>query len=99
MLHGLLPGAPIWLDKQVFGFMTADRFSDGDDLWMLSTGTGVGPFVAILRDTAVWRQFRRIVIAHGVKRAPDLRLWQRLACNAGKAAGCREAPRCTLSKR
>ncbi len=72
MLHGLAPGAPIWLDKQVFGFMTADRFSDGEDLWMLSTGTGIGPFVSILRDGAVWRQFRRIVIAHGVKHASDL---------------------------
>ncbi len=72
MLHTLEAGAPVWLDKQVFGFMTADRFSDGEDLWMLSTGTGVGPFVSILRDAAVWRQFRRIVIAHGVKHAADL---------------------------
>lgn len=72
MLHALEPGAPIWLENQVFGFMTADRFSDGEDLWMLSTGTGIGPFVAILRDEAVWRQFRRIVIAHGVKHASDL---------------------------
>lgn len=72
MLYKLEPGAPIWLDKQVFGFMTADRFNDGDDLWMLSTGTGIGPYMAMLRDAAVWRQFRRIVIAHGVKHAGDL---------------------------
>ncbi|HEX7644556.1 MAG TPA: ferredoxin--NADP reductase [Burkholderiaceae bacterium] len=72
MLAKLEPGAPIWIDKQVFGFMTADRFSDGEDLWMLSTGTGIGPFISMLRDAAVWRQFRRIVIAHGVKRVGDL---------------------------
>jgi ferredoxin--NADP+ reductase len=72
MLHKLEPGTPIWLDKQVFGFMTADRFTDGEDLWMLSTGTGIGPFISMLRDAAVWRQFRRIIIAHGVKHAADL---------------------------
>ena len=72
MLHKLEPGAPIWLDKQVFGFMTADRFTDGEDLWMVSTGTGIGPFISMLRDAAVWRQFRHIIIAHGVKHAADL---------------------------
>lgn len=72
MLHKLEAGAPIWLEKQVFGFMTADRFSDGEDLWMLSTGTGIGPFISMLRDPAIWRQFRRLVIAHGVKRESDL---------------------------
>jgi ferredoxin--NADP+ reductase len=72
MLHKLEAGAPIWLDKQVFGFMTADRFSDGEDLWMLSTGTGIGPFISMLRDAAVWHQFRRIIVAHGVKHGADL---------------------------
>ena len=72
MLTKLEPGADIWLDKQVFGFMTADRFADGEDLWMLSTGTGIGPFISMLRDGSVWRQFRRIIIAHGVKHAGDL---------------------------
>lgn len=71
MLHKLEPGAPIWLDKQVFGFMTADRFTDGEDLWLLATGTGIGPFVSMLRDAAIWRQFRRIIVAHGVKHASD----------------------------
>jgi len=72
MLDKLQVGAPIWLDRQIFGFMTADRFSDGEDLWLLSTGTGIGPFISMLRDPAVWRQFRHIVIAHGVKHAADL---------------------------
>jgi ferredoxin--NADP+ reductase len=71
-LHKLEAGASLWLDKQVFGFMTADRFTDGEDLWLLSTGTGIGPYISMLRETAVWRQFRRIIVAHGVKHASDL---------------------------
>jgi ferredoxin--NADP+ reductase len=72
LFSNLKPGAPIWIEKQRYGFMTIDRFTDGADLWMLATGTGVGPFVAILRDPTVWARFRHIVLAHGVKYADDL---------------------------
>jgi len=72
LLDKLAPGSPIWIEKQLYGFMTVDRFADGDDLWLLATGTGIGPFISILRDPAVWRKFRHIVLAHGVKHAEDL---------------------------
>lgn len=72
LLHKLEPDSPIWIEKQLYGFMTIDRFQDGVDLWMLSTGTGIGPFISILRDPAVWTRFRHIVLVHGVKRADDL---------------------------
>lgn len=72
LLNKLKPGSPIWIEKQLYGFMTVDRFVDGDDLWLLATGTGIGPFISILRDPAVWSKFRHIVLAHGVKHASDL---------------------------
>ncbi|MES2535162.1 MAG: ferredoxin--NADP reductase [Pseudomonadota bacterium] len=72
MLNDLQPGARIWTEKAVYGFMTADRFNDGDDLWMLATGTGIGPFISILRDPAVWSRFRRLVLVHGVRKAEEL---------------------------
>lgn len=71
-LQQLRPGDRIYLDKQAFGFMTADRFTDGDTLWMLATGTGLGPFISILRDGAVWKQFRRLVLVHGTRHVADL---------------------------
>jgi ferredoxin--NADP+ reductase len=71
-LKDIEAGAPIWIEKQSFGFMTADRFSDGETLWMLSTGTGIGPYLSILRDAAVWDQFRNLVLVHGVRHAREL---------------------------
>ena len=71
-LKDIEPGAPIWIEKQSFGFMTPDRFSDGDALWMLSTGTGVGPYLSILRDAAAWDQFRDLVLVHCVRHASEL---------------------------
>lgn len=68
----LKPGSKILLEKQSFGFLTADRFGDGEDLWMLATGTGIGPFISILRDQAVWEKFRNLVLVHCVRHASEL---------------------------
>jgi ferredoxin--NADP+ reductase len=65
-------GDAVWLEKNLYGFMTADRFSDGDELWMLATGTGIGPFISMLRDPAVWQRFSRLVLVHGVRHAQEL---------------------------
>ncbi|HEY8609632.1 MAG TPA: ferredoxin--NADP reductase [Noviherbaspirillum sp.] len=78
-LKQLQPGSTILVEKQPYGFMTADRFSDGEDLWMLSTGTGVGPYVSMLRDAAVWRQFRNLVLVHGVRHADEFVYHEELA--------------------
>jgi len=79
LLDKIKPGSPIWVEKQLYGFMTVDRFVDGEDLWLLATGTGIGPFVSILRDPAVWTKFRHIVLAHGVKHVDDLGFRNELA--------------------
>jgi ferredoxin--NADP+ reductase len=71
-LKDIEAGAPIWIEKQSFGFMTVDRFTDGETLWMLSTGTGIGPYLSILRDPAVWAQFRQLVLVHCVRHASEL---------------------------
>ncbi len=78
MLKQLQPGDPILLEKQSYGFMTADRFTDGDDLWMLSTGTGLGPFLSILRDAPVWNKFRHLILVHSVRHATEFAYQQEL---------------------
>ena len=75
-------GDPIWVDRQVFGFMTESRFADGDDLWMLATGTGVGPFISILRERALWQRWRHLVLVHCVRRPEELAYGEELASMA-----------------
>lgn len=81
----LQAGDPIMLEKQVFGFMTADRFGDGGELWMLATGTGVGPFISMLRDPYVWSKFGRLVLVHGVRHADEFAYGEELAAMAQAA--------------
>lgn len=65
-------GETLWMECENYGFMTPDRFADGEDLWMLATGTGLGPFISILRDGLVWTQFRHLFVVHGVKHESEL---------------------------
>lgn len=78
-LNRIKPGDPIWIERQTYGFMTVDRFTEGDDLWMLSTGTGVGPFISILREPFVWNRFRNLVLVHCVRHANELTYRNELA--------------------
>jgi ferredoxin--NADP+ reductase len=71
LLKNIRPGDRLLVEKQVYGFMTPDRFVDGGDLWMLATGTGIGPFISMLRDPYVWQKFRNLVLVHGVRHADE----------------------------
>ena len=68
----LEPGAPLWIDKTSFGFLTLERFTDGQDLWLVATGTGLSAYLSMLRDPATWLRFKRIVLVHGVRHAAEL---------------------------
>lgn len=75
LIHARGIGAEVKVEKPAQGFLTADRLWRGDgpkDLWMLSTGTGLGPFIAMLEDEAVWREFERLVVVHSVRHAAEL---------------------------
>lgn len=71
-LSQLKVGDELLIDKQPFGFLTLDRFADGRDLWLLSTGTGVAPFLSILQDMEAWQRFERIILVYSVREAAEL---------------------------
>ena len=49
-----------------------DEVPPADTLWMLSTGTALGPFLSILATARVWADYRHIVLVHAVRTAPEL---------------------------
>ena len=63
-------GAPIWVERHPFGFLTLDRFTPADTLWLIATGTGISAFLPMLKAPEIWQQFKTVILVHGV-RTPD----------------------------
>lgn len=78
-LSRLKAGDTLLVERQAFGYLTLDRFVDGRDLWLLSTGTGVAPFLSILQDFEVWEKFERIILVYSVREARELAYLQLIA--------------------
>ena len=71
-LAELSAGDSLFIDKRVNGFFTLNEVPDGRDIWMLATGTALGPFLAILKSEEVWQRFENIVLVHAVRFANEL---------------------------
>ena len=71
-LSQLAVGDEILIEKQAHGFLTLDRFVDGEHLWLLATGTGVAPFLSILQDFDVWQRYEKIVLVYSVRTHAEL---------------------------
>ncbi|HVQ61940.1 MAG TPA: ferredoxin--NADP reductase [Burkholderiales bacterium] len=68
----LQAGDKVHLAPRPAGFLALSEVPDGENLWLLSTGTGIGPFLSILKTEAPWRRFRQVVLVHAVRYAPEL---------------------------
>ena len=54
------------------GFLVLSELPDTETLWLVSTGTGLAPFLSILRTEALWKRFRNVVLVHAVRYAKEL---------------------------
>ena len=51
-LSQLQPGSEVMVTKEAAGFFVLDEVPDCDTLWMLATGTAIGPYLSILQQGA-----------------------------------------------
>ncbi len=65
-------GDEVQVDKKSHGFLTTEQLAPGQDLWLLSSGTGIGPFLSILREPALWQAFLHIILVHSVRHSAEL---------------------------
>lgn len=71
-LAHLRAGDSIRVNVSSYGVFTADNFVDGRDLWLIASGTGLAPFISMLREGAVLARFEHVVLVHSVRHARDL---------------------------
>lgn len=65
-------GGRVWLGPKIKGTFTLQDVPAGHDLLMVATGTGVAPFVSMLREFHGNGRWRRAALIHGCRYAADL---------------------------
>jgi len=65
-------GEGVWINSKTTGSLTLKYVQPGRVLYMLSTGTGLAPFMALARSPETYTTFERVVLIHTVRTAKEL---------------------------
>ncbi len=68
----LQPGDALYYAPGPSGFLVLSEVPEAGELWLVATGTGLAPFLSILRTETPWRRYGRVILVHGVRRAAEL---------------------------
>jgi ferredoxin--NADP+ reductase len=71
-LARLAPGDMLHVAPNPAGFLVLSELPGAETLWLVSTGTGIAPFLSILRTDTPWRRYRNVVLVHAVRHAHEL---------------------------
>ena len=65
-------GDSIEVSQRAAGSFTLQKTPDAPHLWLIATGTGLAPYIAMLRTEAPWQRYEKIVLVHGARQHADL---------------------------
>lgn len=71
-LQHLAVGDHVLISRKPTGTLTIHDLRPGRHLYLLATGTGLAPFLAIIRDPETYERFDKVVLVHGVRRVDEL---------------------------
>ena len=71
-LQHIQPGDAVVVGRKPTGTLVIDYLLPGRRLYLLSTGTGLAPFMSIIRDPQTYERFEQVVLVHGVRRIDEL---------------------------
>ncbi|MBI5132437.1 MAG: ferredoxin--NADP reductase [Rhodopseudomonas palustris] len=71
-LQHLKEGDTIIVGRKATGTLVIDNLREGKNLYLLATGTGVAPFLSIIRDPETYERFEKIVLVHGCRQIAEL---------------------------
>jgi ferredoxin/flavodoxin---NADP+ reductase len=68
----LQAGARLFVAPNPAGFLVLSEVPAAETLWLMSTGTGIAPFISMLRAGTPWQRFEQVVLVHAVRHAREL---------------------------
>ena len=71
-LQHLKEGDQIIVGRKATGTLVIDNLTDGRNLYLIGTGTGLAPFLSVIKDPETYDRFEKIVLLHGCRRVAEL---------------------------
>lgn len=71
-LQHLREGDEILVGGKATGTLLLDNLRPGRTLYLLATGTGLAPFISVIKDPDVYDQFEKVVLVHGCRQVAEL---------------------------
>jgi ferredoxin--NADP+ reductase len=78
-LARLAAGDTLYVASNPAGFLVLSEVPDAQTLWLISTGTGIAPFLSMLQDGTAWERFENVVLVHAVRHAKELVYQEKIA--------------------
>ncbi|MYN12091.1 ferredoxin--NADP reductase [Pusillimonas sp. TS35] len=71
-LQHLKAGDSVLVSRKPVGTLVADDLRPGKHLYLFGTGTGLAPFMSIIKDPDIYERFEKVVLVHGVRYISEL---------------------------
>lgn len=71
-LQHLTEGDKVLVGRKPTGTLLIDNLLPGKNLYLLGTGTGLAPFLSLIKDPEIYDRFERVVLVHGCRRVAEL---------------------------
>ena len=78
-LWNMNEGDQLDISEKAAGSFTLEHAPAASTLWLIGTGTGLAPYIAMLRTETPWLNYRKIVVVHGARYSRDLAYQDELA--------------------
>ncbi len=72
LLQHIKEGDSILVGRKPTGTLLLADLKPGKNLFLLSTGTGLAPFISLIQDPESYEKFEKIILVHGVRKVDDL---------------------------
>lgn len=87
LMAQLKAGDDIYIWDKVNGLLTVQDVPEAKHLWMMATGTGIGPFLSILKTASSYNKFEKFVLVHAVRTYEELTYQQTIQDVLAKYVG------------
>lgn len=71
LMH-IQPGDHLLVNSKAVGTLILQNMLPGKNLYLLSTGTGMAPFMSVIKDPETYERFEKVILVHGVRNVAEL---------------------------